>query len=418
MTHPARGFGWSFLHVSLPLVGVSFLNQGVRSVTAVIGPEIAAEFHLSAGDLGLLAALMFAAYGVAQIPVGVALDRFGPGTVQTVLSLTIAAGSLLFALADGFALLAAGRLVLGVGIAAALMALMKATAQWYAPARVPFVNGLCVCLGALGGLAATWPASLALRVTDWRGVSLGIAALALIVALWVRLSVPDRPPGAARPSTSLAATIAAVGTIFGSRRFWRLVPAVAMLSALNFTWQGLWAGPWLRDVAGLDTEARAQVLFVYAAGLAAGSLGWGAIASRLAGQGMNPMRAVQAAMAGLAVIQLLLALGPTHGLMLLWAGLSFTAAAGSVGYSIIAQTFPVALTGRVSTAMNATMLAMVFLLQSAIGAVLDLWPRTGSGGWDPHGYSAAFGMTLALQCAATLWMLLGRGISAAPADRL
>lgn len=418
MGSDAPDLGARFLRVSLPLVGMSFLNQGIRSVTAVIGPDIAAEFELSAADLGLLAALMFAAYGVAQIPVGVALDRFGPGTVQTVLALLIAAGSVLFAVADGFAMLAAGRLVIGVGIAAALMAQMKATAQWYPPARVPFVNGLCVCLGALGGLAATWPASLALRITDWRGVTLGIAGLALATALWVRLSVPDRPPGAARPVASLAAAFAAVAAIYRNARFWRDVPAVAMLSALNFTWQGLWAGPWLRDVAGLGTEQRAQVLFIYAAGLAAGSFAWGALASHLPARGMNAMRSVQAAMAALALVQLALMLGPQSFIMPLWAAFSFTAAAGSVGYSLIAQTFPVGLTGRVSTAMNATMLAMVFVLQSAIGAVLDLWPRTELGGWDARGYSVALAMTLLLQLGASAWMLMQRGVSAPSADRL
>lgn len=417
MTAPAfdRAFGATFARISLPLIGISFLNQGIRAVTAVIGPEIAAELSLSAADLGLLAALLFAAYGAAQIPVGVALDRFGPGTVQTVLGLLIATGCVLFALAPSFAVLAAGRLVLGIGISAALMALMKASAQWYPPARVPLVNGLAVCLGALGGLAATWPVSLALRVTDWRGVMFFTGALAVMVALWVRLSVPDRPPGTPAPTASLTQTLAGVRAILGSRKFWRFTPAVAMLSAMNFTWQGLWAGPWLRDVAGLATEARAQVLFAYAAGLAAGSLSWGAIASRMAAAGRAPMRAIQAAMAVLMLLQVALMLRPTQALMPLWAAFSFTAAAGSVGYSLIAQTFPVALTGRVATVMNATMLAMVFALQTAIGIVLDLWPRTASGGWAPQGYTAALGLTLSVQAAATLWMLAGRGRVSAPA---
>lgn len=407
MTEARGDFGATFARISLPLCGISFLNQGVRSVTAVIGPEIALEFDLSASDLGLLAALMFAAYAAAQIPVGVALDRFGPGSVQTVLGLTIAAGAALFALAGGFAGLAAGRIVLGVGIAAALMALMKANAQWYPPGRVALVNGLCVCLGALGGLAATWPVSLALAVTDWRGVSLAIAALALVVALWVRLSVADRPPGAAPPATTLAQAVAVVGRIYRTPHFWRLSPAVAMLSAMNFTWQGLWAGPWLRDVAGLATDARARTLFAYAVGLAAGSLLWGAAASWLAARRIAPMRAIIAAMAALMATQALLMLRPQSGLWAIWAAFAFSGAAGSVGYTLIAQTFPVALTGRVSTAINAGMLAMVFALQTAIGAVLDLWPRTEAGGWDPRGYSAALGMTLALQVGLTLWMLAG-----------
>lgn len=396
-----------FLRISLPLVGISFLNQGIRSVTAVIGPEIAAEFALSASDLGLLAALLFAAYASAQIPVGVALDRYGPGTVQTVLGLVIAVGAVVFALAESFPVLALGRVVMGVGIAAALMALMKAHAQWYRPAQVAFANGACVCLGALGGLAATWPASLALRITDWRGVMLVVAAIALAVAVWVWRLVPDRPPGAPPPTATLAQAFATVGAIYRSPKFWRLVPAVAMLSALNFTFQGLWAGPWLRDVAGLGIEARAQVLFAYAAGLAAGSLLWGAAASALAARGVRPMLAIQGAMAVMAAVQVVLMLRPEHFLMPLWALFAFASAAGSVGYTLIAQTFPLGQTGRVATAMNATMLAMVFVLQSAIGWVLDFWPRTAAGGWDPHAYTAALAMTLAAQLAAVAWMAAG-----------
>jgi predicted MFS family arabinose efflux permease len=397
-----------FLMVSLPLCGMSFLNQAVRTVTAVIGPEIAVEFGLSASDLGLLAAVMFAAYASAQIPVGMALDRYGPGAVQAVLGLTIAAGSITFAMADGFAGLLLGRVITGVGIAAALMALMTANAQWYKRDRVAAVNGACVCIGALGALAATWPASLALRVTDWRGVTFGVAGLAVLAATWVLASVPARPPGVAPRRTTLRAELATVASIYRSPIFWRFVPAVAMLSAMNFAWQGLWAGPWLRDVAGLGTEARAGVLFAYAVGLASGSLLVGWAASRLTTGGRSGMEVVTAAMFGLMAVQALLMLRPSWGLSPLWAAFSFLAAAGSVGYTVIAQKFPVAVTGRVSTAINAFMLCIVFLLQTAIGRVLDFWPRTQVGGWAPQGYSAALGLSLALEAALTLWMLWPR----------
>ncbi len=408
--------GATFLRVSLPLCGISFLNQAVRTVTAVIGPEIAVEFGLSASDLGLLAAVMFAAYAAAQIPVGVALDRYGAGVVQTVLGVTIAVGSVIFATAQGLAGLTLGRIVTGVGIAAALMALMTANAQWYPRDRVAGVNGACVCLGALGALAATWPVSLALRHTDWRGVTWGVVGLALVVAAWVRASVPARPPGTEPRRTTLRAELATVLAIYRSAKFWRFVPAVAMLSALNFTWQGLWAGPWLRDVAGLGVEARAGVLFAYAAGLASGSLLVGWAASRLTRAGLDAMVVVTGAMFGLMAVQALLMLRPVCGLSVLWAAFAFLAAAGSVGYTVIAQTFPLAVTGRVSTAINAYMLASVFLLQTAIGRVLDFWPRTEAGGWAPQGYTAALGLSLVVQAAATAWMLWPRAPRSAPAD--
>ena len=56
---------------------------------------------------------------------------------------------------------------------------------------------------------------------------------------------------------------------------------------------------------------------------------------------------------------------------------------------------------------------MVFVLawaaQWGIGVIIDLWPATAQGGYDPAGYQAGFGMMLALQVIALAWFLLYRG---------
>jgi hypothetical protein len=51
------------------------------------------------------------------------------------------------------------------------------------------------------------------------------------------------------------------------------------------------------------------------------------------------------------------------------------------------------------------MLCLVFLLQNVIGWILDLWPRSASGGWSPEAYGWAMGLTVLLQSLAGLWML-------------
>jgi hypothetical protein len=58
--------------------------------------------------------------------------------------------------------------------------------------------------------------------------------------------------------------------------------------------------------------------------------------------------------------------------------------------------FPPEQMGRVSTAINTLTLVGAFLLQAAIGWVLDLWPRTAAGGWAPRGYSAALILSIAV----------------------
>src|SRR5688572_30048718 len=125
-----------FLKVTLPLAALNLMNQASRTVMAIIGPVLAVEFSLSASELGLLAACMFAAYAVAHLPDGVALDLAGPRRVQAAFGLVAAAGFALFALSDGLLGFAIARAVLGVGVSAGLMSVLKANSQWFAPGKV------------------------------------------------------------------------------------------------------------------------------------------------------------------------------------------------------------------------------------------------------------------------------------------
>ena len=81
-----------FSKITLPLAALNLINQASRTVMAIIGPVLAVEFALSASELGLLAACLFAAYAVAQLPEGVALDVLGPRRVQAAFGVVAAAG--------------------------------------------------------------------------------------------------------------------------------------------------------------------------------------------------------------------------------------------------------------------------------------------------------------------------------------
>ncbi len=398
-----------FARITLPLAGLNFVNQASRTMIATLGPLLALEFALSASELGLLAAMFFASYAAAQLPVGLAIDLWGSRRVQTVLGLVAALGFAICALASGPYGLAFGRVVTGVGISAGLIAMLKVNTQWYPRDRVAGMTGLGVLVGSLGSIAATVPVALLVPEIGWRGVFWVLALMSVGVAAWIWASVPERGPGAAPPPRrALGAEVAEFGRIFRNPTFRRFAPSVALLSAMNFTYQGLWAGPWLRDVAGLEDAARAMLLLCYAAGLMAGSVGTGQAASLLQQRGGHPMLVPWAAMAGIAVMQLLLIAQPVGNLVVLgaiWFLFALFSSAGPAGYAAIGQRFSAELAGRVATAINVTMLVLVFGLQNAIGWILDLWPRTELGGWDAAGYGWALGLTLALQAAAALRML-------------
>src|SRR5687767_9445309 len=151
-----------FLRMTLPLAALNLINQASRTVMAIIGPVLAAELFLSASELGLLAACMFAAYAVAQLPVGVALDVLGPRRVQAALGLVAATGFAVFALSDGLPGFALARVILGVGVSAGLIAVLKANTQWFAPVKVAHMTGIAMAVGALGSVLSTAPIEAAL----------------------------------------------------------------------------------------------------------------------------------------------------------------------------------------------------------------------------------------------------------------
>jgi sugar phosphate permease len=385
-----------FSKITLPLAALNLINQASRTVMAIIGPVLAVEFALSASELGLLAACLFAAYAVAQLPEGVALDVLGPRRVQAAFGVVAAAGFALFALSDGLLGFAMGRVLIGVGVSAGLMAVLKANTQWFAPSRVATMAGIAGVIGALGSVLTTTPVQMALPTLGWRGVLWLLCAMSLIAAAWIFISVRDKPSAATR--TDLKAELSVMVSICSSRTFWRYAPGVAMLACLNFTYLGLWAGPWLRDVAGYDGQARANTLLLYTLGQMGGLVAIGVATSRAHARGYPAMGLLFFCNVALLAAQIGLALQPSGAAVtILWVLFAFFSAGATSGYVAVGQMFPSEQMGRVSTAANTLTLGGAFVLQTSIGWILDLWPRTADGGWDPRGYSAALVVSALIQ---------------------
>lgn len=396
----------TFARVTLPLTGLSFINQAGRGVMAVVGPVLAVEYGLSASELGLLASMLFFAYCLWQLPLGVLLDMFGPRRVQTWMGLLAAAGFALFAVSDGLGGFMTARAMIGVGVAAGLMAVLKANAQVFPRAQVAGMTGIAMFIGTAGSLLATAPVEAVLPFTGWRGVFWILVALTLAAVLWIHTSVQDQPGAANAPlGRGWRGETAVILAIARNPVFWRLTPLIGLMSIFTFTYHGLWAGPWLRDLAGLDGQARAATLFCYAIGMMIGGLVMGQLTSRVQMRGHPPMLVPAAAAVLMLLIQAGFVFGPKDfwTVTLLWSSLALIAAAGPPGYAVIAQFFPVEQMGRVSTVINTVVLGGAFLMQSLIGWILDLWPRTAAGGWDPAGYVWAMGLSMAMQVAALLW---------------
>jgi predicted MFS family arabinose efflux permease len=297
-------------------------------------------------------------------------------------------------------------------MAASLMGGVKAGSLWFPPHRLPQITALHVALTGLGGMAATGPMAAILALAGWRQVLIGLMAISVLVVVLVLLLVPAAPRPAG-PAPGLGRQLGKLGRILSSLRFWRYAPVAMTGVGAAISYQTLWAPLWLRDVAGFGAVAQAWTLFAMFAAVAVGNLGFGWLFQRMGQQGRSVVPLV---MVGFALSILLQAfLGLSGGAIMpavVWTLVSFLFACPIAIYTITAQQFPPALSGRVASGVNALVFVTAFVTQWAIGLIIEAYPVAGDGGYAVRGHMAGLWTVIALQVAALAWYGLSGGFRA------
>jgi MFS family permease len=372
-------------------------------VNAVLAPTLAQEFGLSAGGLGLLSSMYFFSFALCQLPVGIAMDRFGPRRVNATLLLVAAAGGAWFASADSAGAAIAARALVGVGVSVALMASLTAFVLWYPAERLSTMNAVAFSVGMIGAMTVTVPLELLLRVWPWRQAFLLIVAASILVSLVLWFWVPEKK---AQPrGESFAQQVADLKAMLADAGFLRLAVCLGASQFAAVSLQTLWVATWLRDVAGYTPAEVAQGLLAVNASMIVGYMGFGRAADFLQRRGRSPLGLMAGGVAASSSCLALLVLNVKS--LFLWCAFVATATAVVLGYSILSRRYPKAMAGRANTAINVFAFVGTFAGQWGIGLVLDLWPQTAQG-YAPEAYPWALGMTWAVQLAGLAWLWSGR----------
>lgn len=360
----------------LALTLLTGLSQFHRSALGVIAPELSADLALSPAMLGAANGMFFAAILVMQLPVGIALDRLGPRLVVAGLSVIAVLGLVLQGLAtDGTTLLVA-RALIGIGCAASFMSAVVLCARWYAGGDMTLALSRIFALSQIGILLAGAPLAWLAGWLGWREAFLISALLTGLAALaWWRLvqdDPPDKPAPTRKPESLMEA-------LRGQFSIWRL-PGLSRVLALHLvayaaaaTVIGLWAGPYLADVHGLDANARGRALAVMGLAMPIGLLLVGPLEKHF-----FPRAALVTAGAALSALMLIgLALWPTPPLPValgLLVGLIFFSSYPVLLVTEARGLFPDHLVGRGATTVNMAQLVGSALLPLLVGLVIGFFP--------------------------------------------
>ncbi len=372
------------------------VSQFLRSSVAVIAPNLAAEIGLTPIEIGLVSSIYFFVFAAVQLPLGVALDRFGPKLCMLVSVGFTVLGCVLFGMANDAGGLVAARALLGFGTASFLMAPVALYARWFPPEKFSTFAGIQLGLGSLGAIFATAPLAYATESYGWRMTFLGVGVCAAVIGVLIWLIVTDDPPGVKSTPRreTLRESIAGIWQVIRTPSMGRvfMVQLSAYPSYLLIV--GLWGGPYLTHVYGYDLQGRGDILFVAALTQVCGSFFWGP-SDRLFGRYKLPILIGT----GICFISLVLlaAVGtlPAPLLLLTFAMIGFSTGMTSVvmshGRSLVAPH----LLGRTITLLNMGTMGGGFVVQFVSGTIINLFPTEG-GAYPLEAYRLVFALQAVL----------------------
>lgn len=372
ITHHNRKRWIIFATLSLIYIMVYFYRVSL----AVVAGDISRELHLTPEQLGTLSGVLFYIYAAAQLPLGPMIDRLGSRLVIGGCGILTTIGGIIFSQAHTLSSAMVGRLLIGVGTAAVLMATFTLFSHWFSKQEFGRVSGLMVAIGNVGNLVATAPLAVAVGLFGWRNSFLFAGILQAVVTILVFIKVQDRPDGSPAlyensSQSPKAGMMEAWGVIFGTKDFW-------FLGIIAFFWYGnylalqaLWGGPYLMDVLHLSRKATGSMLMLTSFGFIIGSLCADVAARRFFRSYKNTLLAGQT----LLLLFMSAFLGwaeniPQPLLAVLFFVIGIAVSSGVMIYPIIRSMFPVAIVGTALTSLNFYVLMGAAVTQQVMGIIV------------------------------------------------
>ncbi|WP_051297721.1 MFS transporter [Brevibacterium album] len=220
-TRAAARLPWTAL---LALAAAGFLAIFTETIPAGLLPQLAEGLGVSTSAAGQLVTLYAAGSVLAAIPLVAAVRRISRKKVL----LAAVGGLFVFntvtALAPWYPLILVARFI--AGAAAALI--WGVLAGYARRLVVPALQGRALAVTGIGqpiALAAGVPlGALAGSLVDWRWVFAAISAAAVLLAVWIAVSVPDVPGLAAGARTPLRRVVMLPGicAVLGAALLWVL----------------------------------------------------------------------------------------------------------------------------------------------------------------------------------------------------
>lgn len=223
-------------------LGTAFLGIGLLTAVmiGILAEQVKERLEVSDDAIGLLSAIFYLTYSIAQFLGGLMLDRYSPRWILGVSSLIAAAGCFLLADATTMTGTVVGRVLLGIGLSTSFLGAIYLARIWFPPARFAVMSSISqlatnLALSAmLIGLSVT--GTLPTLHAAMFGMTLGYALLGIAMfALVSRPTTETHLDDVDRPDV-----VTQLRTVVGNTQFWLGTACFASVFGVLLAWNDLW----------------------------------------------------------------------------------------------------------------------------------------------------------------------------------
>ena len=254
------------------------LNYAQQVFPDIVAPNLTKDLHASKSTLGDIAAAYFIAYATLQIPIGIALDRFGTRIPLALALLVASIGSFLFSSAQSAESAILARFIMGASAAFSFLGCLKLIQSWFPVSKFSTMAGLTETAGMLGAASGV-PIALLVSAVGWRQSSMFIGLSELIIGVLIFILVRDRPPSVLPDGQEISETVSTsreATSFLKNPQVWLNATYAASISLVIGAFGDLWGESFIKKSYGIDAVQAADVgAFLFLGGIA-GSLffGW------------------------------------------------------------------------------------------------------------------------------------------------
>ncbi|MCI5826276.1 MAG: MFS transporter [Arcanobacterium sp.] len=377
------------LTVFICALSVYVLAIAARTSLGMTGVTALERFHTDATGLAFFSTLQLFVYGGAQIPMGIALDRFGPRRMLTIGAVMVACAQAGMALAPSYGWALAVRALLGAGDATAFISVLRLLPSWFSPRFVPLLTQIASLAGMLGQLISAYPFLAAIQIFGWQPTFLAMAALGVGTAAISSLGVANFPHERQLHSADTPHSSSTPWHIGGKLRSMWHNPWVWYgffthwsTSGLTMVFTLLWGVPLLTEGMHLSSATASALIALIVFGNAISGLALGKLSASHPHARFSVIVAAHAALMGAWVLLLSHPQPPHEGwALLLVAVISVVGMVSMYAFDLVRVGTPAQHLGVALGAVNMGGFLCALISVLAIGEILDLLAPNGAWDW-------------------------------------